>query len=74
MKTREFGAGDFVLRRAMGSARDINVRKLTPNWEGSYRVTIIARARAYYLEDMDKRPLPLPWNVQNLKKILSLSM
>ena len=25
-------------------------------------------AKAYYLEDLDKRPLPRPWNAHNLKK------
>lgn len=33
VKTREFGAGDLVLRRAIGGARDINAGKLAPNWE-----------------------------------------
>ena len=36
MKTREFGAGDLVLQKAMGSAQDINAKKLAPNWEGQY--------------------------------------
>lgn len=68
VKRRAFGAGDLVLCRAMGSARDINAGKLVPNWEGSYKVTAITGAKAYYLEDMEERPLPQPWNVQNLKK------
>lgn len=68
MKTREFDAGDLVLYRAVGSARDANARKLAPNWERPYKVTAIARSEAYYLEDMEERPLPWPWNVQKLKK------
>lgn len=59
MRTREFGAGDLVLQKVVGNERDINARKLAPNWEGSYRVTAIAGAGAYYLEDMKERPLPL---------------
>ena len=47
-----------MLRKALGNARDANAGKLFPNWEGPYMVTIIARAGAYYLEDMDERPLP----------------
>ena len=31
VKTREFGAGDLVLQRAVGGARDINAEKLAPN-------------------------------------------
>ena len=52
----------------MGNMRDTNSGKLAQTWEGPYRVTAIAGARAYYLEDLDKRPLPQPWNVHNLKK------
>ena len=68
VKTREFGARDLVLRRAVGNMRDTNAGKLAPTWEGPYRVTSIAGAGAYYLEDLDERPLPRPWNVHNLKK------
>ena len=52
----------------MGNMRDTNVEKLAQTWEGPYRVTTIAGARAYYLEDLDERPLPRPLNVHNLKK------
>jgi len=65
---REFGAGDLVLQKAIGGSRDINAGKLAPNWERSYRVTTMAGVGAYYLEDMEERSLPRPWNVQNLKK------
>ena len=68
MRSREFCARDLVLRRAVGGAQDLNAEKLVLNWEGSYRVIAIARVGAYYLEDMEERPLPRPWNVQNLKR------
>ena len=68
VKTRKFGAGDLVLRRAVGNMRDTSAGKLAPTWEGPYKVTSIAGAGAYYLEDLDERPLPRPWNVHNLKK------
>ena len=68
VKEREFGAGDLVLRKAMGNMRDINTGKLAPTWERPYRVTSITGAGAYYLEDLDERLLPRPWNVHNLKK------
>ena len=67
VKTMEFGAGDLVLRKAMGNMQDTNAGKLAPTWEGPYRITAIAGARAHYLEDLDERPLPQPWNVHNLK-------
>ena len=72
IKTREFSAGDLVLRKAVGNIRDTNAEKLTPSWERPYRVTAIASAGAYYLEDLDERLLPWPWNVHNLKEVLSL--
>ena len=54
--------------KAVGNMRDTGVRKLAPTWEGPYKVTSIASVRAYYLEDLDERPLLRPWNVRNLKK------
>ena len=68
VKTREFSVGNLVLRRAIGNMRDTNAGKLAPTWEGPYRVTVIAVARAYYLECLDERSLPRPWNIYNLKK------
>ena len=68
MKTREFSVGDLVLRRAVGNMRDTNAGKLALTWEGSYRVTAIAGAGVYYLECLDERPLPRPWNIYNLRK------
>ena len=68
VRKREFGARDMVLWKVMRNTRDINARKLAPTWEGPYRVTAIAGAGAYYLKDLDKRPLLRPWNAHNLKK------
>ena len=67
VKTREFSAGDQVLWKAVGNMRDTNAGKLAATWEGPYRVTAIAGTGAYYLEDLDERPLPQPWNIHNLK-------
>ena len=60
--------GDLILRKAIRSMRVLNAGKLAPNWEGPYHVTATTRAGTYYLEDMEERPLPRPWNVCNLKK------
>ena len=68
VRVREFDAEDLVLQKVVGNMRDSNARKLAPTWEGPYRVTSIAGAGAYYLEDLDERLLPQPWNVRNLKK------
>ena len=68
VETREFGIEDLALRKVMGNMRDTNIGKLAQTWKGPYRVTAIAGVGAYYLEDLDKKPLPRPWNVHNLKK------
>ena len=72
IKTGEFSAGDLVLRKAVGNMRDTNTGKLALTWEGPYKVTAIAGVGAYYLEDLDERPLPQPWNIYNLEEVLSL--
>ena len=36
--------------------------------ERSYRIIAIAGTREKYLEDLDERSLPRPWNIHNLKK------
>ena len=68
VKGREFSAGELVLRKVVENMRDIAAGKLAQTWEGPYKVTAIASAEAYYLEDLDERPLPRPWNANNLKK------
>ena len=60
VKAREFSAGDLVLRKAAGNMRDASAGKLAQAWEGPYRVTAIAGAEAYYLKDLNERPLPRP--------------
>lgn len=68
VRLRKFSVRDLVLRRVVGSTKDLIAGKLALNWEGPYRVTAIARVWAYYLEDLEERPLLQPWNVQNLKR------
>ncbi|XP_075670396.1 uncharacterized protein LOC142640196 [Castanea sativa] len=68
VRKRVFTAGDLVLRKVVGNMQDINAGKLAPSWEGPYRVIVIVGAGAYYLEDLEERPLLWPWNVYNLKK------
>ena len=59
--------GDLVLRKVLGSTKNPAWGKLGPNWEGPYRITLVARIGAYYLEDSDERAIPHPWNVNNLR-------
>ncbi|RZS03439.1 hypothetical protein BHM03_00033617 [Ensete ventricosum] len=42
--------------------------KLTPRWEGPYRVTRVIRDGTYILSTMEGKELPQTWHVSNLKK------
>ena len=44
--------------KAIRSAKDQSASKLALNWEWLYQVTATTRTGAYYLEDLEERPLP----------------
>ena len=67
VKLRPLAPGDLVLRKVIGAIKNPSWGKLGPNWERPYRITSVARIGAYYLEDLDERAVPHPWNVNNLK-------
>ena len=67
VKLRPLVPEDLVLRKVLGSAKNPAWGKLRPNWEGSYRITSVAGIGAYFLEDLDERAVPHPWNVNNLR-------
>ena len=46
--------GDLVLRKVVGNMKNPTWGKLGPNWERPYRVTSVARTRAYHREDLNK--------------------
>ena len=60
--------GDLVLRKVLGTAKNPAWGKLGPNWEGPYHITSVAGMSAYYLEDLEEKAVPRPWNVNNLRK------
>ena len=68
VKPRPLTPGDLVLRKVPGTTRNPAWGKLGPNWEGPYRITFVAGIGAYFLEDLDERVVPCPWNVNNLKR------
>ena len=67
MKLRPLAPGDLVLRKVLGIAKNPTWGKLRPNWEGPYRIILVARIGAYYLEDLDENVVSCPWNVSNLR-------
>ena len=60
--------GDLVLRKVLGSRKDLFQGKLGANWEGPYQVISEAGLGAFNLNGMDSKPLKRPWNISNLKK------
>ena len=56
-----------MLRKVLGTAKNPAWGKLRLNWEGSYRITLVAGIGAYHLEDLDENVVPRSWNVNNLK-------
>ena len=68
VRHRDFKVGDLVLRKVMGAARDLTQGKLSPNWEGPYRITSWQRKGTYHLETIDEQKLPHPWNTEQLRK------
>ena len=64
---RPLAPRDLVLRKVVGAAKNPSWGKLEPNWEGPFRITLVAGIGAYYLENLDEKDVPRPWNVNNLK-------
>ena len=68
VKRRPLKVGDFVLRKMESIGRANEQGKLTPNWDGPYRIREEVRDGTYRLETLEGRHLPRTWNVDNLKK------
>ena len=67
MKLRPLAPRDLVLRKVVGATKNPSWGKLGSNWEGPYRIASVVAIGAYYLEDLDEKAVPRPWNVNNLK-------
>nr|XP_009795549.1 PREDICTED: uncharacterized protein LOC104242221 [Nicotiana sylvestris] len=67
-RLRYFKIGDFVLKMVFQSTRAANAGKLSPTWEGPYKIHGIAGKGAYELETMDDKILPSHWIVVHLKR------
>ena len=62
---RSLEEGDLVLRRIQ-SPKIPN--KLTPKWEGPYRVMRVTRPGVVCLETEDGVPVSNSWNIEHLRK------
>ncbi|XP_070006044.1 uncharacterized protein [Nicotiana sylvestris] len=65
---RYFKIGDYVLKKVFQSTRAANAGKLSPTWEGPYKVHGIAGKGLYELETLDGKILPSNWNDVHLKR------
>ena len=68
VKIRLLNLGDLVLGKVVGTSKNPTWGKLGSNWEGSYCITLVAGIGAYFLEDLDEKVMPQPWNVNNLRR------
>ena len=68
MRLRPLAPGDLVLRKVVGTAKNLAWGKLGPNWEGPYHIISVAGIGAYFLEDLDENSIPRPWNLNNLQR------
>ena len=47
LKTVSFQVGNLILRRVFQNTKDPTMGKLSPNWEGPYRITKVVRPTTY---------------------------
>ena len=60
VRLRPLALGDFVLRKVVGTTKNPAWEKLGPNWEGPYRIILVAGIGAYFLENLDENVVPRP--------------
>ena len=63
--SRMLETGDLVLRRVLSME---GLHKLSPMWEGPFRVIHVSRPGAARLETRDGIPIQNAWNIQHLRK------
>jgi hypothetical protein len=65
VRARTLEVGDLVLRRILSCE---GPHKLSPMWEGPFKVTHIARPDSARLETAEGIPVGNPWNIAHLRK------
>jgi hypothetical protein len=65
VRARTLEVGDLVLRRILSRE---GLHKLSPMWEGPFKVTHIARPGLARLETAEGEPVGNPWNIAHLQK------
>ena len=65
VRSRTLEVGDLVLRRVLSRE---GLHKLSPMWEGPFRVAHVSRPSTACLETQDGIPIQNAWNIQHLRK------
>ena len=65
IRPRTLEVGDLILRRILSRE---GLHKLSPMWEGPFRVTHISRPGVAWLEMEEGVPVQNTWNIQHLRK------
>jgi hypothetical protein len=65
VRARTLEVGDLVLRRILSRE---GLQKLSPMWEGPFKMTHIARPGSARLETTKGIPVGNPWNIAHLRK------
>ncbi|KAK3035374.1 hypothetical protein RJ639_033658 [Escallonia herrerae] len=68
VRSKQFNEGDLVLRKLEVSNPKAATGKLSPNWEGPYRVIKVLKTGAYALGTLSGESIPRTWNAENLRK------
>ena len=55
IQVRTFKLGDRVLRQVLQNTKDTVAGKLSPTWEGPYKITKVVGQGAYMLQAQDAR-------------------
>ena len=63
--SRELRVEDLVLGRVLNRE---GLQKLSPSWEGPFKVTKVCRPGCVRLATAEGVPLPIPWNIEHLRK------
>ena len=65
VRSRTLEVGDLVLRRVLSRE---GLHKLSPMWEGPFRIARVSRPCAARLETQGRVPIKNAWNIQHLRK------
>ena len=68
VKLRPLTHCDLVLHKVVGRYKESSLGKVRTKLGRAHRITSEASIGAYFLEDLDERVIPRPWNVNNLKR------